>query len=66
MIQEMESEYDSLIEKIETLRAEMVELIKIKHITDPEVIAASQMLDVVLNEYYLIIMKKTAEKRSEL
>ncbi|NHN33022.1 aspartyl-phosphate phosphatase Spo0E family protein [Paenibacillus sp. S3N08] len=62
----MESEYDSLIEKIETLRAEMVELIKIKHITDPEVIAASQMLDVVLNEYYLIIMKKTAEKRSEL
>jgi stage 0 sporulation regulatory protein len=60
----MASEYDKLIEQIEQLRAEMVELIRKKHIADPEVIAASQMLDVVLNEYDRILRRKSKESDS--
>ena len=57
----MASEYDKLIEQIEKLRAEMIELTRNKELVDPEVIAASEMLDVVLNEYDRIIRRKSRE-----
>lgn len=44
--------------KIKELRQMLQELTKNKELTDSEVIAASQMLDVVLNEYYRILKRK--------
>ncbi len=35
------------------------ELIKEKSYSDPEVVSASQLLDVVLNEYHRLMSKKT-------
>lgn len=48
-----------IMEQVEKVREEMHKMLKEKgDLLDPEVIAASQMLDSVLNEYYKILNKK--------
>jgi hypothetical protein len=54
----MNAELDRLIKQIEELRQELHQLAHAKTFTDPEIIAASQMLDVVLNEYDRILQRK--------
>lgn len=54
----MASEYDKLIQQIEKLRRDLNELAKNKDLFDPEVVAASQILDAVLNEYDRLLKKK--------
>jgi len=44
-----------LIGQIEGLRAELIKIQEGKYFTDPEVVAASQDLDVVLNKYQVEI-----------
>ncbi|MFB0840940.1 Spo0E family sporulation regulatory protein-aspartic acid phosphatase [Paenibacillus oleatilyticus] len=53
---------ESLLIKIEKLRAELNALSKSKELSDPEVIAASQRLDDALNEYET--MKQSPTGRS--
>lgn len=43
------------------LRAQLVKIRENKSLTDPEVVIASQMLDVVLNEYYKMLKHKVEE-----
>jgi len=43
-----------LIKEIERLRAEMIKIKEGKYFTDPEVVAASKDLDVVLNKYQVM------------
>jgi hypothetical protein len=43
-----------LINEIERLRAKMINIKEGKYFTDPEVVAASQDLDVVLNKYQVM------------
>jgi len=43
-----------LIKEIERLRSEMIRIKEGKYFTDPEVVAASQDLDVVLNKYQVM------------
>lgn len=54
----MNPELDRLIKQIEELRHELHQLAEGKTFTDLEIIAASQMLDVVLNEYDRILQRK--------
>ena len=58
----MSMELDRLIKQIEELRTELSLLAYNKTFTDHEIIAASQMLDVVLNEYDRILRKKNNEE----
>lgn len=52
-------ELENIMKQIEKLRKKMNNLLKKKgSLLDPEVIAASQILDSVLNEYYKILRKK--------
>ncbi|SHH56653.1 aspartyl-phosphate phosphatase Spo0E family protein [Sporanaerobacter acetigenes] len=49
-------EVKDIAEQIEKIRKDMNELLKEKSdLLDPEVVAVSQMLDSVLNEYYRIL-----------
>lgn len=50
---------EKIMKQIEELRAEMMLLAKDRELTDPEVVAASKMLDAVLNEYYRLLQKKS-------
>lgn len=53
------SEIEDVLEQVEKVREKMNKMLKEKgDLLDPEVIAASQMLDSVLNEYYKILNKK--------
>ncbi|KAJ49826.1 hypothetical protein BD780_001958 [Clostridium tetanomorphum] len=52
-------EFKRLKQIIDELRKDMYDLIEKKSdLLDPEVVLASQMLDVVLDEYYKILEKK--------
>ena len=51
------SELEELIKQIEELRSNMIRIKEGKSYTDPEVITASQELDVVLDKYQEMIMK---------
>ena len=51
------SELEELIKKIEVLRSNMIRIKEGKSYTDPEVITASQELDVVLDKYKEMMMK---------
>lgn len=51
------SELDELLNQIEELRYSMITIKEGKSFTDPEVIAASQMLDGVLDKYYELLMR---------
>jgi hypothetical protein len=58
----MLSELEELIKQIEELRSNLIKIKEGKSFTDPEVIAASQELDVVLDKYQVMLMKKKADK----
>ncbi|MHB8125852.1 MAG: Spo0E family sporulation regulatory protein-aspartic acid phosphatase [Desulfitobacteriaceae bacterium] len=47
-----------IIKKIEELRLTLHKITGEKTLTDPEVVAISQMLDVVLNEYNKLLKHK--------
>ena len=51
------SELEELIKQIEELRSSMVKIKEGRSFTDPEVVTASQMLDVVLDRYQVMLMK---------
>lgn len=48
--------------RIQELRAKLYKIAQDKQLTDPEVIAASQKLDQVLNEYEHFFKRKIDEK----
>lgn len=56
------SEIKELIKEIEELRLNMIRIKEGKSYTDPEVVAASQELDDVLNKYQERLMKKAKRK----
>ncbi|MFZ3129831.1 MAG: aspartyl-phosphate phosphatase Spo0E family protein [Desulfosporosinus sp.] len=53
------SELEELIKQIEELRSNLIKIKEGKSFTDPEVLAASQELDVVLDKYQVMRMKKS-------
>ncbi|AFM00755.1 MULTISPECIES: aspartyl-phosphate phosphatase Spo0E family protein [Desulfitobacterium] len=50
--------FDEILKQIERLREDMHRLAEEKELTDPSVVAASQMLDAALNAYYKFIKDK--------
>lgn len=54
----MSEELEQTLKKIEELRAQLEILLETKSSLDPDVIAASQMLDAMLNTYYEDLMRK--------
>lgn len=57
----MSDELKQLIIIINELRDKLDNIVKQKGVKDSEVVAASQILDAVLNEYYRLIKRKTEE-----
>lgn len=55
------SELRLLLLKIEDLRRQLNDLSQGRALTDPEILAASQELDKLLNEYYDLVAKKLDE-----
>ncbi|AIF52959.1 aspartyl-phosphate phosphatase Spo0E family protein [Pelosinus sp. UFO1] len=53
------SDLTSLQEMIEKLRTELYKISQEKLLTDPEVVRASQMLDVLLVEYQKLLRDKS-------
>ncbi|KJR49352.1 hypothetical protein UF75_0192 [Desulfosporosinus sp. I2] len=53
------SEIEELIKRIEELRLNMIKAKEGRSYTDPEVVAASQALDEVLDKYQEMLMKKS-------
>jgi len=51
------SELEKLIKQIEELRLNMIKIKEGRAYADPEVVAASQELDDVLNKYQVMLMK---------
>jgi len=56
------TEINEILKQIEELRKSMIRIQEGKLLTDPEVIAASQLLDAVLNKYYEILIGKNGSK----
>lgn len=52
------NDLEKLMQKIEELRAELNEKGMNASLSDPEIVAASQMLDALLNEYCRLIQRK--------
>jgi len=52
------SELKELIKEIESLRSKMIKIKEGKSYLDPEVVAASQELDAVLDKYQVMLMEK--------
>ena len=59
------SELEKLIMQIEELRPRMIKTKEGRSYTDPEVITASQELDVVLNKYQEMMMKNKVDTDQE-
>ena len=55
------SELEEIIKQIEELRSSMIRIKEGKSYTDPEVVAASQELDNVLDRYQGILMRIARE-----
>lgn len=53
------NEIEKLINQIEEFRLKMIEAKDGRSFTDPEVVIASQMLDLVLDKYQEMLMKKS-------
>lgn len=51
-------ETEKIMKQIEELRANLYKIVDGRTFTDQEVVAASQKLDVVLNEYYRLLKLK--------
>jgi len=52
------AELKEVLKVVEGLRKKLNQMSREKELTDPEVISASQMLDVALNEYQKIMKDK--------
>lgn len=58
-------ELKELINKIEEMKKYLARLIELKQdLVDPDVIAVSKMLDIVLNDYNELIKKSDTKKRA--
>lgn len=57
------SELHELIKQIEELRVRLLKIKAGKSYTDPEVVAASQDLDAVLNKYQVLLMNLKMENK---
>lgn len=55
------SELEELIKQIEELRSSMIKIKEGRSYTDPEVIAASQELDAVLDKYQEMMIKNKVD-----
>jgi predicted kinase len=55
------SEIEELIKQIEELRLNMIKAKEGRSYTDPEVVAASQALDDVLDKYQEMLLKKSKQ-----
>lgn len=55
------NDLETLMQKIEELRTELNVKAMNASLSDPEIVAASQMLDALLNEYYRLIQRKMHE-----
>ena len=53
------NEIEKLINQIEEFRLKMIKAKDGRSFTDPEVVIASQMLDLVLDKYQEMLMKKS-------
>ncbi|SPF54557.1 Spo0E like sporulation regulatory family protein [Candidatus Desulfosporosinus infrequens] len=56
------SELEELIKQIEELRLRMFKIKEGKSYSDPEVVAASQVLDDALDKYQVVLMKMKKKK----
>lgn len=54
----MDQKVQQLLDAIGNFRKELHECADDKSLTDPEVVAMSQALDALLNEYYRLILRK--------
>lgn len=54
-----------MMKQIEELRRELHSIAHEKDFTDPEVISASQVLDMVLNEYNRLLQQLTDKNKNE-
>jgi stage 0 sporulation regulatory protein len=52
------SEIEDVLIKIEELRDKLNKIAEGKRLIDPEVVSTSQMLDVLLNEYYKLMKSR--------
>ncbi|ODA41929.1 aspartyl-phosphate phosphatase Spo0E family protein [Desulfosporosinus sp. BG] len=59
------SELEELIKRIEELRLNMIKKKEGRSYTDPEIVAASRELDVVLDKYQEMLMKRRMKMRIE-
>lgn len=56
------SKLEEILKTIDELREHLHHLAETRDLSDPEVIAASQMLDVILNEYQRQMKNKAAHR----
>lgn len=54
----MQEDIHELLKEIERMREQLKRIADNKDLTDPKVVAASQMLDAVLNECYKLVKDK--------
>lgn len=54
----MQEQIHELLKEIERMREQLKSIADNKELTDPSVVAASQMLDAALNEYYKLVKHK--------
>ncbi|WP_434512583.1 Spo0E family sporulation regulatory protein-aspartic acid phosphatase [Desulfitobacterium sp. AusDCA] len=54
----MQEDINELLKEIERMREQLKRIADNKELTDPKVVAASQMLDAALNEYYKLVKDK--------
>ena len=55
----MQEEIHELLKEIERMRGQLKRIAENEdHLTEPSVLAASQMLDAALNEYYKLVKDK--------
>lgn len=60
------TELEQLINEIEELRAKMIKVKEVKKVySDPEVVAVSQELDILLNRYQEILLKISTDDPSK-
>jgi len=52
------SDLEEVLKSIDELRAKLTQIASGRKLTDPEVVSASQMLDVLLNEYQKLMKDK--------
>lgn len=51
------SKLNKILDEVEDLRQELIDVLKVKQISNPDVLKLSQKLDLKLNEYYQNYLK---------